>query len=113
MRVNQFLLSISMALILTGCASTSIPVKPIDVPSYQPDPPSQVILHDVPWKVIVQNNQPFVGLSYQDYLTYLEDKESILNYINQSNLIICYYRKQTTKGADKSASSNDPFCQTK
>ena len=75
---------------LYGCGTT---VNSEPTVTLHPDLPAPVDVRIYDWKIIEDDNKVYVGLKYQDYLDFAQDRQSILKYIRESNNVICFYRK--------------------
>jgi hypothetical protein len=86
------ILDITLVLIsiitLSGCAAT----QPIQENTYHPAWPTPYKICDVDWKVIVEEDQPYVALSYDDNLNLATCNLDVIRYIKEINTKFCHYR---------------------
>lgn len=97
-KITPFVIGLSLV-VLAGCATT-VERKLIEKPVHHPIRPVAVQQFNPKWKVIVENDNPFVAMSYSDSVRYRIWLEDLKRYIATQNSIICSYR----------ASLNEPEC---
>ena len=102
MRAIKIVGVVVLAWFLTGCITTTERVyTETEEIIYHPPRPAPVRNYVVPWVVITDetileepNGSVFVGLEYNNSLTYREWLESIDVYVQKTNQLLCGYRKE-------------------
>lgn len=85
------------ALLLVGCETT--PVAPPVVPpvaekiTYHPPMPRPLSYCDVKWRVLIVDNQPYVGLSYEDNINFAICAKDMERYLSEMQMVLCHYRQ--------------------
>lgn len=82
------------AFLLVGCELTPTP-KPAPAATIHPSWPLPVMPYKFDWKVIVLNEtEVYVALEYDQSVEFRVFLEDIKRYIEESNGMICFYRKE-------------------
>lgn len=87
------LIIILLFIFITGCQST-IQTEYVEKPVYHPNRPIPVQTYVPKWEVIIINDQPLIGMTYDESINYRLWLERILAYLSKQNEIICSYRKE-------------------
>lgn len=60
--------------------------------AFAPQLPAPLEVCQVPWRVLIVDDQPYIGLSYSDSLTFSTCRIRVESYIEKLLLAACYYK---------------------